>query len=98
MKIDGTGNVITQDILRGTVDVNVGELEDKVLMKADGMLTYHFANVVDDHLMKITTVIRGEEWLPSLPTHQLLYDAFGWETLQFLHLPLILNPGGKETE
>lgn len=95
LKIDGTGNVITQDILRGTVDVNVGELEDKVLMKADGMPTYHFANVVDDHLMKITTVIRGEEWLPSLPIHQLLYDAFGWETPQFLHLPLILNPGGK---
>ena len=64
-------------------------------MKKDGMPTYHFANVVDDQLMKITTVIRGEEWLPSLPIHQLLYDAFGWEAPKFMHLPLILNPSGK---
>ena len=64
-------------------------------MKADGLPTYHFANVVDDHLMAITTVIRGEEWLPSLALHQLLYDAFGWESPKFIHLPLILKSEGK---
>lgn len=95
LKVDIHREVKTTDVLRGTVTVNASELEDKILMKADGMPTYHFANVVDDHLMKISTVIRGEEWLPSLPIHQLLYEAFGWEAPQFLHLPLILNPGGK---
>jgi glutamyl-tRNA synthetase len=64
-------------------------------MKADGLPTYHFANVVDDYLMKITTVIRGEEWLPSLPIHKLIYDAFGWKMPETVHLPLILNPSGK---
>ena len=77
------------------VRVNTNELEDKILMKKDGMPTYHFANVVDDYLMEITTVIRGEEWLPSLPIHQLLYEAFGWDSPKFMHLPLILNPSGK---
>lgn len=95
LKVDGQRVVKTTDVLRGSVTVNASELEDKILMKADGMPTYHFANVVDDHFMKISTVIRGEEWLPSLPIHQLLYEAFGWEAPQFLHLPLILNPGGK---
>ena len=69
--------------------------DSKILMKADGMPTYHFANVVDDHLMGITHVIRGEEWLPSLALHQLIYDAFGWKTPEFMHLPLILKPEGK---
>jgi len=64
-------------------------------MKSDGMPTYHFANVVDDHLMEITTVIRGEEWLPSLPLHNLIYQAFGWSPPEFIHLPLILKPEGK---
>ena len=64
-------------------------------MKADGMPTYHFANVVDDHLMEITNVIRGEEWLPSLALHQLIYDAFDWDAPEFMHLPLILKPQGK---
>jgi len=64
-------------------------------MKSDGMPTYHFANVVDDHLMNIDCVIRGEEWLPSLPLHKLIYDAFGWKTPAFMHLPLILKPAGK---
>ena len=70
-------------------------LDDKILMKADGTPTYHFANVVDDHSMKITHVIRGEEWLPSLALHILLYEAFGWQKPSFAHLPLILNPNGK---
>ena len=95
LKVDKDQDVVTSDLVRGTVKVNSNELEDKILMKKDGMPTYHFANVVDDYLMKITTVIRGEEWLPSLPIHQLLYDAFGWEAPKFMHLPLILNPSGK---
>ena len=95
LKVEHDENVVTSDMVRGTVRVNTNELEDKILMKKDGMPTYHFANVVDDHLMKITTVIRGEEWLPSLPIHQLLYDAFGWDAPKFMHLPLILNPSGK---
>ncbi len=95
LKVDSDVDIVTSDLVRGTVRVNSNELEDKILMKKDGMPTYHFANVVDDHLMKITTVIRGEEWLPSLPIHQLLYDAFGWDAPKFMHLPLILNPSGK---
>ena len=95
LKVERNNDVKTSDLVRGTVRVNSNELEDKVLMKKDGMPTYHFANVVDDHLMKITTVIRGEEWLPSLPIHQLLYDAFEWKAPNFMHLPLILNPSGK---
>jgi len=83
------------DIIRGDVVVNSSTLDDKVLFKADGMPTYHLANIVDDHLMEITHVIRGEEWLPSLPLHILLYKAFGWETPQFGHMPLTLKPDGK---
>ncbi|MDB4187457.1 glutamate--tRNA ligase [Flavobacteriaceae bacterium] len=95
LKVDADTEVMASDLVRGSVRVNSNELEDKILMKKDGMPTYHFANVVDDYLMKITTVIRGEEWLPSLPIHQLLYDAFGWNPPKFMHLPLILNPSGK---
>ena len=83
------------DLLRGTIKVNSDNLEDKILMKEDGLPTYHFANVVDDHLMRITTVIRGEEWLPSLPTHRLIYESFGWKMPETIHLPLILNPSGS---
>lgn len=95
LKVEPDETVVTQDMVRGTIRVNTNELEDKILMKRDGMPTYHFANVVDDYLMEITTVIRGEEWLPSLPIHQLLYDAFEWDSPKFMHLPLILNPSGK---
>ncbi|WP_422106650.1 glutamate--tRNA ligase [Winogradskyella sp.] len=84
-----------KDIIRGDISIDTNVLDDKVLFKSDGMPTYHLANIVDDHLMEITHVIRGEEWLPSLALHQLLYDAFGWETPQFAHLPLILKPTGK---
>ncbi len=85
------------DLIRGNVTFNTALLDDKVLFKSDGMPTYHLANVVDDHLMKISHVIRGEEWLPSLPLHVLLYRAFGWEETMpfFTHLPLILKPAGK---
>ena len=83
------------DLIRGSIKIDTNTLDDKVLFKSDGMPTYHLANVVDDYLMKITHVIRGEEWLPSLALHQLLYNAFGWEIPQFAHLPLILKPTGK---
>ncbi len=85
------------DIVRGDVEVNSSSVDDKVLYKSDGMPTYHLANVVDDYLMKISHVIRGEEWLPSLPLHVSLYKAFGWEAEmpEFAHLPLILKPDGK---
>jgi len=83
------------DLIRGTITIDTNTLDDKVLFKSDGMPTYHLANVVDDYLMNITHVIRGEEWLPSLALHQLLYNAFGWEAPEFAHLPLILKPTGK---
>ena len=83
------------DMIRGHIVVNTSALDDKVLFKSDGMPTYHLANIVDDHLMKITHVIRGEEWLPSLPLHVMLYRSFGWEAPKFAHLPLLLKPDGK---
>jgi glutamyl-tRNA synthetase len=85
------------DEIRGWVSFNSNQMDDKVLYKSDGMPTYHMANVVDDYLMKITHVIRGEEWLPSAPLHVLLYRALGWETVmpKFAHLPLLLKPEGN---
>jgi len=83
------------DMIRGDITVNTGTLDDKVLFKSDGMPTYHLANIVDDHLMEISHVIRGEEWLPSLPLHVLLYRSFGWNSPLFAHLPLLLKPDGK---
>ena len=83
------------DIIRGEIVVNTSTLDDKVLYKSDGMPTYHLANIVDDHLMEISHVIRGEEWLPSLPLHVLLYRSFGWTAPLFAHLPLLLKPTGK---
>ena len=82
------------DEIRGWVSFHTRELDDKVLLKSDGMPTYHLANVVDDHLMGVTHVIRGEEWLPSTPLHVLLYEAFGWQMPRFAHLPLLLRPDG----
>ncbi|WP_296378163.1 glutamate--tRNA ligase [Winogradskyella sp.] len=84
-----------KDIIRGDIKIDTNVLDDKILFKSDGMPTYHLANIVDDHLMEITHVIRGEEWLPSLALHKLLYNAFGWEAPEFAHLPLILKPTGK---
>ncbi len=83
------------DLIRGDIVVNTSTLDDKVLYKSDGMPTYHLANIVDDHLMQISHVIRGEEWLPSLPLHVMLYRSFGWEAPLFAHLPLLLKPTGK---
>lgn len=93
MPVDRVLNL--EDIIRGKSSVNTNTLDDKVLIKNDGMPTYHFANIVDDHEMKISHVIRGEEWLPSLGLHYLLYEAMGWERPQFAHLSLILKPEGK---
>lgn len=84
-----------EDIIRGKFSVNTNTLDDKVLVKNDGMPTYHFANIIDDYEMKITHVIRGEEWLPSMPLHVLLYEAMGWQAPDFAHLSLILKPEGK---
>lgn len=97
VKIPKKEEVRLNDMVRGWVMVNTESLDDKVLMKSDGMPTYHLANVVDDYLMKITHVIRGEEWLPSAPLHVLLYQFLGWEDQmpQFGHLPLILKPDGN---
>ena len=97
LKIPANEEIVVTDIIRGEVQVNSSQLDDKVLMKSDGMPTYHLANVVDDYLMKITHVIRGEEWLPSAPHHVLLYRCFGWEKEmpRFAHLPLLLKPDGN---
>ncbi len=95
MKLPRNHEVKFEDRIRGWVSVNTNNMDDKVLFKADGMPTYHLANVVDDYLMKITHVIRGEEWLPSAPLHVMLYQAFGWEMPEFAHLPLLLRPDGN---
>jgi glutamyl-tRNA synthetase len=87
--------LVFDDLIRGAMTVNTPTLDDKVLFKSDGMPTYHLANIVDDHLMEISHVIRGEEWLPSLPLHILLYRSFGWQPPLFAHLPLILKPEGS---
>ncbi len=96
-KMPDNEDVKLRDIIRGNVNFNSKLLDDKILYKSDGMPTYHLANVVDDYLMKISHVIRGEEWLPSLPLHVLLYKSLGWENNmpEFAHLPLILKPIGK---
>ena len=90
-------DITVHDLIRGDVTMNSRLLDDKVLFKSDGMPTYHLANIVDDHLMEVSHVIRGEEWLPSAPLHVMLYRAFGWEDTmpQFAHLPLLLKPDGN---
>ena len=97
LKVPENEEVKVNDLIRGEVIVNSSQLDDKVLMKSDGMPTYHLANVVDDYLMKISHVIRGEEWLPSAPLHVLLYQYLGWKASMpaFAHLPLLLKPDGN---
>ncbi|MFN3555508.1 MAG: glutamate--tRNA ligase [Bacteroidales bacterium] len=96
-KMPADHEIHMQDLIRGSVKVHSSQLDDKVLYKSDGMPTYHLANVVDDYLMEISHVIRGEEWLPSLPLHVMLYKSFGWEAQmpRFAHLPLLLKPDGN---
>ena len=97
LKVPANEEIKLNDLIRGEVQVNSSTIDDKVLMKSDGMPTYHLANVVDDYLMKISHVIRGEEWLPSAPLHVLLYRSFGWEKEmpRFAHLPLLLKADGN---
>lgn len=97
VRIPENETIVFNDLIRGEVKVHSGNLDDKVLFKSDGLPTYHLANVVDDYLMQISHVIRGEEWLPSAPLHLLLYRYFGWESVmpKFAHLPLILKPDGN---
>jgi glutamyl-tRNA synthetase len=94
-KMPDNEDIHFEDLVRGHIVVNTSTLDDKVLFKSDGMPTYHLAHIVDDHVMKISHVIRGEEWLPSLPLHILLYRSFGWDSPLFAHLPLLLKPDGK---
>ncbi len=94
MKVPSDETIAFDDLIRGRVEIRSDELDDQVLMKSDGLPTYHLANVVDDHLMGISHVIRGEEWLPSTPKHILLYQKFGWTPPAMAHLPLILSPSG----
>lgn len=83
-----------KDMVHGKVQFDNSVIDDQVIIKNDGFPTYHFANIIDDHLMDITHVIRGEEWLPSTPKHLILYDMFGFEKPEFAHLPLLLNSKG----
>lgn len=92
LNVEKNQQIIIDDVIRGRVEFNSDTVDDQVLLKSDGFPTYHLANVIDDHMMKITHVIRGEEWLSSTPKHILLYDYFGWEKPVFAHLPLLLNP------
>jgi nondiscriminating glutamyl-tRNA synthetase len=92
LAVPATGTIQFDDLIRGQVSFQAQAIDDQVLLKSDGFPTYHLANVVDDHLMQITHVIRGEEWLSSTPKHILLYQFFGWEIPAFAHLPLLLNP------
>ncbi|MEC4767910.1 glutamate--tRNA ligase [Halomonas sp. CUBES01] len=92
MNVPGDGVCVVDDMLRGTIEVEWAQVDAQILLKSDGMPTYHLANVVDDHLMGITHVLRGEEWINSAPKHQLLYEYFGWEMPQLCHMPLLRNP------
>lgn len=96
LKLPENTDITFTDVVRGTVTVNTNDMDDQVLMKTDGFPTYHFAVIVDDHLMEVTHIIRGEEWLPSTPKHAFLYKAFGWEAPVFVHLPNILNSDKKK--
>ncbi len=94
LAVPDSGSVQVDDLIRGRISVDAATLHDPVLLKSDGMAVYHLAVVVDDHLMGITDVLRGQEWLPTAPYHWLLYQAFGWDVPAFVHLPVILNPNG----
>jgi len=96
LKVPESGECVIRDRFRGNVVYNYETIDDQILLKSDMFPTYHLANVVDDHLMGITHIIRGEEWVPSTPKHILLYEMFGWELPEFIHLPLLLNPDGSK--
>jgi len=95
LKVPDAQDITFTDLIRGDITVNSDVLDDQVLMKSDGFPTYHLAVIIDDHLMKITHIMRGEEWISSTPKHILLYDAFGWDLPTYAHIPVFLNPDGK---
>lgn len=95
LKVPNNENIIFKDIIRGSIKINTNEIDDQVLVKSDGIPTYHFAAVVDDHLMEITHIIRGDEWISSAPKQILLYRYFDWEVPNYAHLPVFLDPSGK---
>lgn len=96
LKVPLTGTCVIEDGIKGRIEFPWADIDDQVLLKSDGFPTYHLANVVDDHLMKITHVIRGDEWISSTPKHVLLYELFGWEPPKFLHMPLLLGSDGRK--
>lgn len=96
MKVPLTGECVYEDLIKGRITFPWADVDDQILLKSDGFPTYHLANVVDDHLMEITHVIRGDEWMSSTPKHVLLYDLFGWKPPQFMHMPLLLGTDGKK--
>ena len=96
MKLPANRNITFHDAIKGNVTINTNDMDDQVLIKSDGFPTYHFAVVVDDHEMGITHVVRGDEWLPSTPKHVYLYEAFGWDAPEYVHLPTVLNKSGKK--
>ncbi len=96
LKVPQNQEVVFEDVIKGKIKVHTKEIDDQVLLKSDGFPTYHLANVIDDYLMHVTHVIRGEEWTPSTPKHILIYDAFGWEKPVFAHIPLLLGSNGKK--
>lgn len=96
LRLPENEDIVFEDIVRGKISINTSDIDDQVLLKADGFPTYHMAVVVDDYLMKITHVIRGEEWLTSAPKHVYLYEAFGWDAPEFVHLPTVLNKEKKK--
>lgn len=96
LKVPQSGECVIHDRLRSEIHYDYKEIDDQVLLKSDGFPTYHLANVVDDHLMRVSHVIRGEEWLPSTPKHILIYDLMGWQKPEFIHMPLLLNPDGSK--
>jgi glutamyl-tRNA synthetase len=96
LKVPLTGDCVFEDAIKGRIQVPWADVDDQVLLKSDGFPTYHLANVVDDHLMEITHVIRGDEWMSSTPKHLYLYEAFGWQPPVFMHMPLLLGTDGKK--
>lgn len=96
LKLPANRDIVFEDLIKGKITINTNDMDDQVLIKADGFPTYHFAVVVDDHLMNITHIVRGDEWISSTPKHVFLYEAFGWEKPTFVHLPTVLNKNGKK--
>src|SRR5699024_8034073 len=96
LKLPANEDITFNDAIKGKITINTKDMDDQVLIKADGFPTYHFAVVIDDHEMGITHIVRGDEWLPSTPKHVMLYKAFGWDVPEHVHLPTVLNKSGKK--